>query len=207
MSRPSGDEATSAGEPRPSAFNSATPVARDHRALLARWSRLLLDKLLTAVIVAAAAVVFAVGILVFVAHMHFQTVVSGSMRPTFSPGDVAVTQAVPIGSLRVGDAIAFYPPGQTLPILHRITSLKTTATGLEITTRGDANPINDPWLATLSGPTAYRLVAVVPFVGWLTELQRPALLAAGILVGLIILLEIRKEVKAWAKKKHSQSES
>jgi signal peptidase len=132
---------------------------------------------------------------------------SGSMRPTVSPGDVAVTQGVPIGSLRVGDAIAFYPPGQTLPVLHRIRSMQTTASGLVITTRGDANSVDDPWRATLQGPTGYRLVAVVPFIGWLTELQRPALLVAGLLLGLAILLELRKEVLGRTKKPRSQPQS
>jgi hypothetical protein len=34
----------------------------------------------------------------------------------------------------------------------------------------------------------------------LTELQRPALLAAGLLLGLAVLLELRKEVRARRKK-------
>jgi signal peptidase len=154
----------------------------------------------TGLLVAAAATVIAAVVTFHVADLHLQTVLTGSMRPTVSPGDVAVTQGVPMASLRVGDAIAFYPPGQTTPVLHRIRSLGTTAAGIEITTRGDANSVNDPWLATLHGPTAYRLVAVVPFIGWLTELQRPALLAAGLLLGLAVLLELRKEVRARRKK-------
>lgn len=39
------------------------------------------------------------------------------------------------------------------------------------------------------------MVGVVPFVGWLSALQRPALVIAGLLLGLAILLEIRKEVR------------
>jgi hypothetical protein len=46
----------------------------------------------------------------------------------------------------------------------------------------------------------YRLVAVVPFIGWLTELQRPALIAAGLLLGLAVLLELSKAVNARRKK-------
>jgi len=38
------------------------------------------------------------------------------------------------------------------------------------------------------------MVAVAPFLGWLNEVQRPALIVAGLLLGLALLLEIRKEV-------------
>lgn len=158
------------------------------------------SRLLTVLMVVAAIAVVGLVLTIRVEDLHLQTVVSGSMRPTISPGDVAVTRGVPVDSLQVGDVIAFYPPGQATPVLHRIRSLDVAPTGLEITTRGDANNTDDPWLATIQGATAYRLIAVVPFLGWLTELQRPALLAAGLLLGLLVLLELRKEVKARGKK-------
>jgi signal peptidase I len=154
------------------------------------------DRIVTALMVAVAVTVMALVLAIRVAGVHYLTVLSGSMRPTFSPGDVAVTQPVPVASLRVGDVIAFYPPGETVPVLHRITSIQTSPTGMVVTTRGDANPVEDDWHATLEGTTAYRLVAVVPFVGWLTEFQRLALIFAGLLMGLWVLLELRKEVKA-----------
>lgn len=158
------------------------------------------SRLLTGLLVAAGVVVLAIGIAVRVADLHVQTVLSNSMRPTVSAGDLAVTQAVPIGSVRVGDVITFHPPTGDRTLIHRVTSLRDGV----ITTRGDANPVDDPWHATLAGTTAYRLVAVVPFVGWLTELQRPALFFAGLLVGLSIVLELRKEVKARAMRSQPQ---
>jgi signal peptidase len=161
------------------------------------------SRLVTTALVTTAVLMLSIGVVFRIADLHIQTVLSGSMRPTVSPGDMAVTQAVSISSLRVGDAIVFFPPGQSVPVLHRITSLKATPAGLQITTRGDANRVDDPWHVTLHGTTAYRLVGVVPFVGWLSELQRPALLLAGLLLGLGILLEIRKEVKAWRTKSFS----
>jgi signal peptidase I len=164
----------------------------------------LFDRLLTSLIVALGVTAVGIGILVFVANLHFQTVTSGSMRPAISPGDVAVTQAVPVASLKVGDVIVFYPPtSSTEPVMHRIVSLVNG----EIKTRGDANNVDDPWQVTLSGTTAYRMVAVVPFIGWLTELQRPALIVAGLLVGLAILLELRKEVRGRKTKARSGSQS
>ena len=151
-----------------------------------------LDRLMTLLVVVVGVAAVGIGVLIFVAGLHFQTVTSGSMRPTISPGDVAVTEVVPVSSLRVGDAIVFYPPGVTSkPVMHRIVSIVNGV----ITTRGDANNVDDPWQITLSGKIAYRMVAVVPFIGWLIELQRPALIVAGLLLGLALLLEIRKEVR------------
>jgi signal peptidase len=149
--------------------------------------------MLTALIVAAGVAAVGIGILVIAANLHFQTVLSNSMQPTFSAGDVVVTQAVPIGSLRVGDVISFYPPNKTEPVIHRITSLKTTAADVVVTTRGDANPVDDLWLATLQGTTAYRLVAVVPFIGWLTDIKGPLLVLAGLLVLLVLVRQLTRK--------------
>jgi signal peptidase len=164
----------------------------------------ILDRLMTVLVVAVGAAAVLIGVLVLVLGLHFQTVTSGSMRPTISPGDVAVTEAVPVSSLKVGDAIVFYPPGVTSePVMHRIVSIVNGV----ITTRGDANDVDDPWQITLSGTTAYRMVAVVPFIGWLIELQRPALVVAGLLVGLAILLELRKEVRGRTTKARSEPQA
>jgi signal peptidase len=185
-------------------FTEAAPSPPDQPVKKARLIRRLIDRLLTVVIVVVGVLAVGIGILVFVANLHFQTVTSGSMRPTISPGDVAVTQVVPVSSLKVGDVIVFYPPGVTAePVMHRIVSLEN---GL-IKTRGDANNVDDSWQVTLKGTTAYRMVAVVPFIGWLTELQRPALIVAGLLVGLAILLEIRKEVRGKRTKARSEPQA
>jgi signal peptidase len=173
-------------------FTEPAPTPPDQPVAKARSNSFLVNLLTTSLMVALAVFAVGIAILVFVAHAHFQTVTSGSMRPTISPGDVAVTQAVPVSSLKAGDVIVFYPPGVTSePVMHRIVSMVNGV----IKTRGDANNVDDPWQVTLSGTTAYRMVAVVPFLGWLIELQRPALIVAGLLLGLALLLEIRKEVR------------
>ena len=185
-------------------FTEVPPSPPDRPVAKARPIGRLIDRLLTSLIVALGVMAVGIGILVFVANLHFQTVTSGSMRPTISPGDMAVTQAVPVSSLKVGDVIVFYPPGVTSePVMHRIVSLDN---GL-IKTRGDANNADDSWQVTLKGTTSYRMVAVVPFIGWLIELQRPALIVAGLLVVLAILLEIRKGVRGSRTKGQSESQA
>ena len=185
-------------------FGQVEPSPAERPVSKARSLGRLADRLLTALIVVVGVIAIGIGVLVVVAGLHFQVVTSGSMRPTASPGDLAVTRAVPVSSLKVGDVIVFYPPGVTAePVMHRIVSLDKGV----IKTRGDANNVDDPWQVTLTGTTAYRLVAVVPFIGWLTELQRPALIVAGLLVALAILLELRKEVRRRKTKARSEPET
>ena len=181
-----------AGAPRREPSAGSAPTPPEQPVSKARSLGRLADRLLTALIVAVGVIAIGIGVLVLVAGLHFQVVTSGSMRPTISPGDVAVTQAVPVSSLKVGDVIVFYPPtSSTEPVMHRIVSINNGV----IKTRGDANNVDDPWQLTLSGTTAYRMVAVVPFIGWLSELQRPALLVAGLLMGLPSCSRLRKEVR------------
>ena len=174
-------------------FTELAPSPPDQPVAAVRSIGWFVDRLLTALIVVVGVAAVAIGILVFVANLHFQTVTSNSMQPTFSAGDVVVTQAVPVSSVRVGDVISFYPPGKTEPVIHRITSLKTTAAGAVITTRGDANPVDDLWLATLQGTTAYRLVGVVPFIGWLTDIRGLLLIVAGLLVLLVLVRQVTRK--------------
>ena len=142
--------------------------------------------------VLAGIAILAGGIAFRVSDFHVETVLSGSMRPTASPGDLAITQGIPVDSVRVGDVVVFTPPDEIQPVMHRIASITDGA----ITTKGDANSAADPWTIRLAGPTAYRLVAVVPLVGWLTQLERPALLLAGLLAFLGIVRWLWKEVMA-----------
>ena len=181
-------------------FTELPALPADRPAAGARPIARLFDRLLTLLIVVVGLAAVGIGVLVYVDNLHFQTVTSGSMRPTASPGDVAVTEVVPVSSLKVGDVIVFFPPGRVAePVMHRIVSLDNGV----IKTRGDANSVEDPWQITLSGATAYRMVAVVPFVGWLGELQRPALIVAGLLLLLAIAIELWKEVRGRTAKARS----
>ena len=150
------------------------------------------SRVVTGLMLLAGVGILAGGIAFRMSGFHVQTVLSGSMRPTISPGDLAITQGVPVSSLSVGNVIVFTPPTQSTPVLHRIASLD----GDVITTKGDANSVADPWHLTLQGATQYRLVFVVPYLGWLTELRSAALIGAGLIVALLILLEVRKGVGA-----------
>ncbi len=85
------------------------------------------------------------------------TVLSGSMRPTFSPGDMIVVSPEPMRSLRVGDVITFMIPTAGHPVeTHRVVSIAGSGGEPIIQTRGDANNTIDPWQAQLHGSTVWR---------------------------------------------------
>ena len=122
---------------------------------------------------------------------HATPVLSGSMRPGLQPGDVVVTERVPISDLHVRDVIVFYPPNQTArQTVHRIVKLTVKGGTTSITTWGDANAVADPLVSSLKGATAYRIVRLVPLLGypavWLQNGER-GLLVIGLGVILLII--------------------
>ena len=153
------------------------------------------------VAVVAVLAVLGIGVAVQTHHVSFAPVLSGSMQPSIKTGDLAVIWRVPAAMLRVGDVISFYPPGETTtPKLHRIATLTHDAHGITLTTKGDANQGIDPGTATLRGPTAYRLIGVVPLLGWSTARfgHLPVyllLVFSGVLMGLAALIDLRRKPK------------
>lgn len=152
------------------------------------------SRLITGLLVVAGVAVLAGGLTIRLLDLRLQTVLSGSMRPTVGPGDVVVTQPVPVGDLHVGDVIAFYPPDRTVPVLHRITSVSVEGGVVSVTTRGDANTVDDPWVASINGATGYRMVGYVPLIGWLPQYRGLLLIAAGLLIGVALARGVWKEM-------------
>lgn len=134
--------------------------------------------------------VLAGGVYIHLADVRMQPVLSGSMRPTFSPGDLVITESVPLSSLAPGDVIAFNAPGSNVTTLHRIVTISDTGSGRLVTTKGDANSVADPWTGRLSDPTVPRLVAVVPWLGWLSQIRLLIFAAAGLALLAVLLVEI-----------------
>ncbi|MDQ2961057.1 MAG: signal peptidase I [Candidatus Dormibacteraeota bacterium] len=152
------------------------------------------------VVVVAAVVVGLLGVAVAVrtGHLALSPVLSGSMQPSVSTGDLALLWQVPASDLTVGDVVSYYAPNNsTTPTMHRIVALSRTDGKTTVTTRGDANNINDPWgPATLRGDTAYRMVGDVPYVGWTASLISRlwiglALIASGLVLAVLFLRDFR----------------
>ena len=121
------------------------------------------------------------------------SVLSGSMEPRLPIGSVAITERVRTSSLQVGDVITFREPENPDHLItHRIASIRKTAGRLHYETKGDANDSKDPWSVSLRGQSSYRVVAHVPYVGYVVTAVRdpavrPWLLGA---VGALMLLAV-----------------
>ena len=124
---------------------------------------------------AALVAAIGLGVLPHLGVYRTLTVLSASMKPTFSPGDIVVVRPEPIERLRVGQVISYaVPVGAHQVETHRVVKIlrgQGTRTPV-IQTKGDNNTVVDPWTAQLNGPTIWRLEAVVPKAGYAINLMR-----------------------------------
>ena len=117
------------------------------------------------------------------------TVPTGSMRPTIPIGAGVIVRTVPTGEVRTGDVIVFRAPGTGVLTVHRIAAIERDDGHRIMRTKGDANPVEDPWRAKLDGPTVHRVQAVVPGIGTLTgRLGSPWIRATLAVAGAALLL-------------------
>ena len=140
--------------------------------------------------VVVAAVLVALAGLVFLALaprlVGFQghVVVSGSMEPRLSPGDVVLTRPVLLQDLQPGQVLLFPDPeGADRLVLHRLVSFDERG---DLVTRGDANQSNDSTHVPISSVIGAAQVGV-PYVGlpayWRSTGQWGHLAALTVLLG------------------------
>jgi signal peptidase len=140
---------------------------------------------------AVAALAAALVLLPAVVGWQRYAIVSGSMSGTYDAGSLVLADVVPVAELAVGDVITYQPPAGDHLITHRIAWIGRDDAGRRLfRTKGDANPIADPWTFRLDRGEQARVRFGVPYAGHaLTALGRrdvrlavialPALLIAG----------------------------
>jgi signal peptidase len=94
------------------------------------------------------------------------TVLTGSMTPTYLPGDVVIVRPADADNLQIGDVITFQAVSDDPRLTtHRIKSVVLTGEGRRYVTQGDANGAADPEPITpeqVRGTVWYS----VPYVGY-----------------------------------------
>jgi signal peptidase I len=125
------------------------------------------------------------------------TVLSGSMKPTFAPGDMVIVTPEPLRDLRVGQIISYrIPVGDRHVQSHRVIKILRRGAQPLVKTKGDANNTADPWTAELHGKTIWRVRGVLPKLGWAVFWLRSPLmhsltvLLAPLLLALLGVLQI-----------------
>jgi signal peptidase len=156
-----------------------------------------LGRVTCALVVAAGA---ALGILLIgTALLGWQryVIVSGSMTGTYDRGALVLDQVVPTASLRVGDVITYHPPAGAGPnelVTHRLVAIAAGPRGERVfRTKGDANPVADPWTFTLPHAHQARVRAGIPFAGFAVAAlssRRLRLLIVGFPAALIALASL-----------------
>ncbi len=134
----------------------------------------------------------AVGALVFVAlaprllGWHFVVVAGGSMEPTIQFGSLAVMKDFE-GTPAAGDVVMYSDPNRAGQVItHRVVSVSEG--GRLLTTRGDANPVDDRAAVPVSAVRAQYLFSVPEvgrFVNWMHT--RQGYLTLILVPGLLII--------------------
>jgi signal peptidase len=119
----------------------------------------------------AVAVIAAIGVLApSLWGWQRYAIVSGSMTGTYDRGSLVLADVVPVADLRVGDVITYQPPRGAGPdhlITHRIAWMGRDGAGKRVfRTKGDANPVADPWTFRLEQPAQARARVGIPYVGY-----------------------------------------
>lgn len=116
----------------------------------------------TVILLAVLGVALSLTLVPRVMHGAALTVLTGSMEPTYSPGDMVVS--VPQDSYAIGDAITFQPvSGDPTLITHRIIAAQNGPEGTGYITRGDANGADDKPI--VAAQVMGKVVYSVPYIG------------------------------------------
>lgn len=116
------------------------------------------------------------------------TVLSGSMEPEYSVGDLLYVRKVDVNSIKVGEPITFILNEDLVVATHRV--VEVDAENQHFYTKGDANEIAD------SEPVHFNNVIGVPqfsipMLGYVSEfIQNPPGTYITIAVGLLLILVV-----------------
>jgi signal peptidase len=163
--------------------------ARKRRSLADVLARLFLAFALLALVL--------LGLLPNLGWYRTETVLSGSMKPYFSPGDIVIVTPEATRDVRVGQVISYHiPVGDHHVQSHRVIEVVRGGDHPLVRTKGDGNASADPWTARLNGATAWQVRAVVPKAGWAIvwlrtpAIRRVAIFAVPLLLAILGLLRI-----------------
>lgn len=103
-------------------------------------------------------------------------VLSDSMAPAFSTGDVVIVRSVPAEQISVGDVITYHSPaaGSADRISHRVVGVDRGSEETTFRTRGDMNDQRDAYPVAESNVIG-RVWVAVPVVGYALRFARTSL--------------------------------
>ncbi|MEX0755251.1 MAG: signal peptidase I [Actinomycetota bacterium] len=150
------------------------PQPQDHRRVprrLARWAAMVG---LWIVFGLAAGFVLAITVPIVQGNRSL-TVLSGSMEPAITTGDVVVVEQIPPLDARIGDIVSFRDPEDPSRLItHRVRAMEVGDNEVTFVTKGDANTSVEQWRITPDGQIG-RVVFRVPKIGYVLFYLRGSL--------------------------------
>ena len=157
-----------------------------------------LDRATTAGLVAASGLLLVLGILPHLGLYRPVTVLSGSMRPAFAPGDMIFVTPERLRDVRVGQVITYQIPVDDHHVeSHRVIRILKGGDDPVVITKGDANRSADPWKAELHGDRIWVERASVPKLGRFVLALRSPLVHDLTVFLLPVLLAVYGLVRIW----------
>lgn len=125
---------------------------------------------------------------------HSFVVLSGSMEPQISPGDVVVVDQRPTDAIAEGDVITFVRGEGQEPVTHRVADVEQRGGTRVFTTKGDANEDVDPQPIPAENVIG-EVTLTIPYIGHVIQFaQRPV----GFVVLVLLPLGLLGLSEVWA---------
>ena len=144
-----------------------------------------------------------------VAGLSVYTIISGSMEPTYSVGDLIYVKSVPPEQIEVGDPVTFVLNENLVVATHRV--VRVDRENQRLYTKGDNNQIAD------INPVHYKNVIgkplfSLPYLGYISAwVKTPsgtytAIAVGAALLGIVFIPDMFKKANTEEKKKEEKSE-
>ncbi len=115
-------------------------------------------------------------------------VISGSMEPTYSVGDLLYVKTVDPDSVKVGDPITFVLNEDLVVATHRVVAVD--AENRHFTTKGDANGTEDAAPVHFNNLIGVPVFAI-PLLGYVSAyIQSPPGMYVAIVLGVVLLASV-----------------
>jgi len=127
-------------------------------------------------------------------------VLSGSMEPKLHTDSIIlVRKKTPSLKLRKNEIITFKMPyNETILVTHRIYKIIHASGNTFFETKGDANPVKDPWVVTQDQIVSVYSGFTIPYVGYVFKLVNgKSHLLLFIVGGLLILMGLKFYKKSY----------
>jgi signal peptidase len=123
-------------------------------------------------------------------------VLSGSMEPVFSPGDVLIERSVEPSNVEIGQVVTFHEPGSDRMLTHRVRKIEARGSKLIFTTKGDADNGLQRWSIDRGGQLG-QPVGRIPAIGRVVVLAKQPLGLVGIVLVPLLLVAGWEIFRIW----------